>query len=416
MPRSVSKLITLFLSIFIAITLNTQLYSFAMSEKSPELAKPGLVSDTGFYSGLQKLSPEEIHRLLPGTENKAIFLEFKSKFCYACKQMDPLLEELLPKYPYIEKRIFDMMKDKQAHAEVFKAFKPNVVPIQLYINTQGEIVNVFYDFHNKAELTASLDCINPGADGNGCKQLQSMLKTEETGLEKTIEHAFTQSLTGNLLLTILFAFFAGIISSFFPCTIAMLPVLVGYIGGYSGGSKKDVAMQVIMFTLGLASIMTVLGVVLSMLGKTFGTQSNPVIYVGIGLFCIIMALQMLEWIHVPMPQMVKQLPETRSGKLTSFYLLGCTFGLVASPCGTPVLAAILGIISKEGNILLGGVSLFAYAIGQSVLLVIVGLFTGLLKYKATLMAVGSVLNKVSAVVLIFIGTLFVLQGLGLFHL
>lgn len=406
------KIVKLFIALsclFFAITTT----GFAEAQKSHELAKPGLLSSEGFYTGLREQSPEEIHQLLPGTKGKAVFVEFRSKFCYACKQMDPLLEELLPKYPLIEKRVFDMVKDKPKHPKVFEAFQPNVVPIQLYVNTQGEVVNVFYDFHDKDQLKASLDCINPGADGSGCTQLQVLLKQSDNGWGNAIEEHFNSSLKTGSLLTIFFAFLAGMISSFFPCTVAMLPVLVGYMGAYSEGSKREIALQVIVFTLGLASVMTALGIGLSLLGKTFGSQSNPIIYIGIGVLCIVMALQMLEIIRLPLPQTIRSLPETKSGKLTSFYILGCAFGLVASPCGTPVLAAILGIISKEGNVILGGVSLFAYAMGQSVLLIIVGLSTGLLKHRATLFSIGAFLNKLSAAVLILVGLWFALQGLGI---
>lgn len=45
------------------------------------------------------------------------------------------------------------------------------------------------------------------------------------------------------------------------------------------------------------------------------------------------------------------------------YLLGLTFGLVASPCSTPVLATLLAWVSSTGDVILGGVLLLAYAVG-----------------------------------------------------
>ncbi|MBY0405478.1 MAG: hypothetical protein K2X66_16370, partial [Cyanobacteria bacterium] len=370
------------------------------------LAKPGVISDKGFYSGINKVSPEALYQVLPDLKGKAVFLEFKSKFCLACKKMDPILEKLLPKYPQVEKRVYDIMKDKETHADIFKLFDPKVVPIQLYINTQGEVVNVFYDFHDEKQLTASLSCVDPTQDGSACKILAGK---EADALETGIQ----DSLASGSILTLVFAFAAGVISSFFPCTIAMLPILVGYMGGYSEGSKKDIFLQVTIFILGLATVMTLLGVVLSLVGASFGSQNSPILYYGIGILCIVMALQMMEIVHIPLPQTIKALPETKQGKLLSFYVLGCAFGLVASPCGTPVLAAILGIISKEGNILLGGAALFCYAVGQGILLLVVGLSTGLLKHKATFMKVGSALTKLSGVVIILVGIGFILQGMGI---
>lgn len=393
--------------------------SFAEGEQSTQpptvaaatnsLAKPGVIPQDTFFVGLQKVSPEKIHEVLPGTEGKAVFLEFKSKFCLACKKMDPILEELLPKYPHIEKRVYDMMKDKSSNAVIFETFKPAVVPIQVYINPKGEIINVFYDFHTKEQLTAALDCIDPDKDGSACKLLSNEKAEDNKGLEKMIN----ESIADGSVLTLVFAFFAGVLSSFFPCTVAMLPIMVGYMGGYSGGSKKDIFLQVCVFILGLATVMTVLGVALSFAGKAFGEQNNDVLYYLIGGVCIVMALQMMEIIHLPMPSFIKTLPETKQGKLTSFYVLGCAFGLVASPCGTPVLAAILGIISQKGDILLGGSALFCYAVGQGMLLMVAGLSTGLLKHRATFLKVGSKLTQLSGIVIILVGVAFILQGMGL---
>ena len=278
-------------------------------------------------------------------------------------------------------------------------------------------MNVFYDYHDQKQLNAALGCINPGGNNKNCEQLVSFTNANHHDWFAQTLVQITQQLNQNIqvgsLLTILFAFCGGIITSFFPCTVALLPVLVGYMGGYSEGSKRDIFMQVSLFILGLATVMSLLGVVLSLLGQSFGTQNSTIVYVAIGLLCIVMALQLLEWINIPLPQAIKQLPETQNGKLFSFYVLGCAFGVVASPCGTPVLAAILGIIAKQGNILLGGVSLFFYALGQGLLLLIVGLFAGLLKHKAVLMKTGVILTRLSAAVLLLVGIAYIAQALGL---
>jgi cytochrome c-type biogenesis protein len=313
----------------------------------------------------------------------------------------------------VETRIYDMMKDREKHAAVFNLFQPAVVPIQLYINPEGEVVNVFYDEHTRGELESALQCIDPSRDGTACLVLAKKDAGTEASWEKDFEKQVNQSLASGSLMIIVLAFIAGIASSFFPCTVAMLPVLVGYMGGYSGGSKKDIFLQVTMFVLGLATVMTVLGVGLSLLGATFGSQNSNLLYYAVGGLCIVMALQMMELVHIPLPQTIKTLPETQQGKLTTFYVLGCAFGLVASPCGTPVLAAILGVIGKEGNVLLGGTSLFSYALGQGALLMVAGLFTGLLKHRATFMKVGTALTKVSGVLILLVGASFILQAAGL---
>ncbi|NEP41804.1 MAG: cytochrome c biogenesis protein CcdA, partial [Okeania sp. SIO2H7] len=61
------------------------------------------------------------------------------------------------------------------------------------------------------------------------------------------------------------------------------------------------------------------------------------------------------------------------------YLLGLTFGLVASPCSTPVLATLLAWVSATGDAILGGVFLLAYATGYVAPLILAGTFTASIK-------------------------------------
>jgi cytochrome c-type biogenesis protein len=215
----------------------------------------------------------------------------------------------------------------------------------------------------------------------------------------TLEAALNHTLGQGLWTVPLLAFAGGVVSTFLPCTLAMMPLLVGYIGGYSRRAGQDA----LLFVLGLATVMTVLGILASLAGMAVASFLGDGLFLAVGLLAIVMGLQLLGVIHVPLPSLVKRLPE-RGGHWVTPYLLGLAFGASASPCGTPFLAAILGFIGQKQNVLLGGVSLFAYAVGQSVLLIAAGLFTGLLKQRASLYKVGQVINVGS-------GWLFVLTGL-----
>jgi cytochrome c-type biogenesis protein len=123
-------------------------------------------------------------------------------------------------------------------------------------------------------------------------------------------------------------------------------------------------------------------------------------------------LHLLEIIQLPLPQFVTKLPHSKPGVFLAPLVLGAAFGAASSPCGTPFLTGILGFISREQNWLLGGSSLFFYALGQSMLLLITGLFTGLMKQMALLRHVGSVITKLSATVFILAGVLLIAQAAG----
>ncbi len=209
------------------------------------------------------------------------------------------------------------------------------------------------------------------------------------------------------------AFAGGVVSSLLPCSLAMLPILIGYIGGYSKETTKGtIIIQACLFILGVACVLTTLGIITSLLGRAFGSLIGSGWYYLIGTLALVMGLQLLNVFHIPMPQLIKKLPDTKTGKFLTPLTLGLAFGLASSPCGTPFLSVILGLISQEHNWILGGLSLFCYALGQGTLLLLVGLGTGLLKHMATLRKIGFVMNYISGAAFILVGLYLFILGSG----
>lgn len=215
------------------------------------------------------------------------------------------------------------------------------------------------------------------------------------------------------------SYLSGVASTLLPCCIGMLPILIGYMGGYADvDNREQVLIQCVCFVMGLATIMTVLGILATSLGLTFGALTGPWLFYGAGTIAVLMGLKLLGIITIPLPQLVKTLPESgiqHSGlkRFIAPYIMGLTFGAAATPCGTPFLAGILGMLSTTKNVVLGGASLFAYACGQGTLLIIAGLFTGLLKHIAIMRHVGQTINQLSGVVFLLGGSLLILEGAGL---
>ncbi|MEB3288109.1 MAG: cytochrome c biogenesis protein CcdA [Vampirovibrionales bacterium] len=228
----------------------------------------------------------------------------------------------------------------------------------------------------------------------------------------TLQNQLISALSNHSIAVIGLSFAGGVISSLLPCAISMLPVLIGYVGGYTEDSRWDILRQVLLFIVGVSLVMTILGVSASLLGVAFGGLVGSNWYYLVGVIAILMGLHLLHIIQVPLPQFITRLPETKSGHVFAPIMLGMAFGAASSPCGTPFLTAILGFISQEKHILLGAGSLFAYALGQSMLLLVVGLFTGLLKHIAIVRHVGKVINALSGAIFILAGLLLIAQGAG----
>ncbi|NTU42695.1 MAG: cytochrome c biogenesis protein CcdA [Nitrospirales bacterium] len=169
-------------------------------------------------------------------------------------------------------------------------------------------------------------------------------------------------------------FIGGLISAASPCVLAAIPLIIGYVGGYSGGNKKKAALYSLVFILGLSITFTLLGAAASVMG-TFLSFAGQWLYIGLALIAIIMGLQLMGIIAIPMP--FQKSREVRQKGLIGAFLLGLLTGTVSSPCATPVLAVILAYASTQGDLLYGGSLLFVYALGHCALIFVAGLSVGL---------------------------------------
>ncbi|MEM9766930.1 MAG: cytochrome c biogenesis protein CcdA, partial [Cyanobacteria bacterium P01_D01_bin.71] len=209
-----------------------------------------------------------------------------------------------------------------------------------------------------------------------------MLETLQTSLYEVSQYAntlVTHQLTSISLVSLGVVWLAGLLTSLTPCTLSMLPIMVGYMGGYEAKNRWQSVAQASWFALGLATTLAALGLIAGAVGRVYGQ-------VGIGLpiivsvLAILMGLNLLEALPLPMPSL-GNVDLTNKGLplAVKSYLLGLTFGLVASPCSTPVLATLLAWISTTGDPALGAVLLLAYTVGYVFPLVVAGTFTATIK-------------------------------------
>jgi len=169
-------------------------------------------------------------------------------------------------------------------------------------------------------------------------------------------------------------FIGGLLSAASPCVLAAIPLIIGYVGGYSEGSRKKAALFSLVFVLGLAITFTLLGAAASVMGQILGFMGQW-LYLGLAAIAVLMGLQLMGVISIPLPFQEKRAVKTKG--LLGAFLLGMLTGTVSSPCATPVLAVILAYVSTQGDMAYGGSLLFVYALGHCALIFIAGLSAGL---------------------------------------
>jgi len=185
-----------------------------------------------------------------------------------------------------------------------------------------------------------------------------------------------QALQQNPSIAVVAVFLGGLLSASSPCVLAIIPAVIGYVGGYAQGNRKAATAYALVFALGLVITFTVLGALAALMGQMMGDVGRIWYWIVAGV-AILMGLSLLGVFDINIPFASKLQPKRR-GVLGAF-LLGLLFGVVSSPCATPVLVAILAFVATQGQILYGVVLLFVYAIGHCALIVLAGIATGLVE-------------------------------------
>ncbi len=205
-------------------------------------------------------------------------------------------------------------------------------------------------------------------------------------------------------LLIIIAFFAGILSSLSPCSLGILPLIIAYIAGYSKENNKKLLIQMISFSLGLSSVLSIIGVFCAISGKVFASIASPIVILLFASFIIILGLNLLGVLDLHFPTIVKKMPQNKSGSLFILpFLVGIFFALAASPCSSPILVSIMALATISNNLLFSLALLFSFAIGQCIIIIVFALFTSTLKHLNSLAKYSSILIKASGIILIFTG-------------
>jgi cytochrome c-type biogenesis protein len=181
------------------------------------------------------------------------------------------------------------------------------------------------------------------------------------------------------------AFLGGVLTSLTPCIYPMIPITASIVGGQSVGtdrpSKRRAIALTFAYVFGLALVYATLGLLAGMSGTMFGTVStSPWLHLAMANLLILAALAMLDVIPVRLPAALTARAASvgEGGRVTGAFVMGAASGLVAAPCGAPVMAAVLTWVSLTKSATLGFLYLFVFSLGMCTLLVAVGISVGVL--------------------------------------
>ncbi len=187
---------------------------------------------------------------------------------------------------------------------------------------------------------------------------------------------------------------AGLGLAFTPCVFPMIPILSATIVGQCRGRARPLTLSC-AYVGGMALTYTVAGVVAALTGHYVQAAfQNPWILSAFSALFVVLALCMFGLYDLQMPPALQERLGRfgQGGQCLGTFVLGGFSALIVGPCVAAPLAGALLLISRTGDVVFGGLALFALSIGMGLPLLIIGTSAGHLLPKA-----GPWLNKIRAV-------------------
>lgn len=179
----------------------------------------------------------------------------------------------------------------------------------------------------------------------------------------------------------LWALLIGIGIAFTPCVLPMYPLISGIVlGSKQRLSTGRALLLTFIYVQGMALTYTALGLVVAAAGLQFqAALQHPYVLIGLSVVFTLLALSMFGLFTLQLPSSLQtrltlMSNRQQGGSAGGVFVMGAIAGLICSPCTTAPLSAILLYIAQSGNLWLGGGTLYLYALGMGLPLMLVTVF------------------------------------------
>jgi Thiol:disulfide interchange protein len=223
--------------------------------------------------------------------------------------------------------------------------------------------------NDRTDANSSLSPVNVGSsDANNALSLR----------ERAGEKGSSES---ELPFSALWALLIGIGIAFTPCVLPMYPLISGIVlGGKQRLSTGRALLLAFIYVQGMALTYTALGLVVAAAGLKFqAALQSPYVLIGLSAVFVLLALSMFGLFSLQLPSSLQtrltlMSNRQQGGSAGGVFAMGAIAGLICSPCTTAPLSAILLYIAQSGNLWLGGGTLYLYALGMGLPLILVTIF------------------------------------------
>ncbi|OJI34629.1 Thiol:disulfide interchange protein DsbD precursor [Vibrio vulnificus] len=219
------------------------------------------------------------------------------------------------------------------------------------------------------------------------RQLETSTTNTSTPQPLTQQDQLASGLADNWWTPLLFLAL-GVGLAFTPCVLPMYPILTSIVLGSGKLSQRRALGLSLVYVQGMALTYTLLGLVVASAGLQFqAAMQHPYVLIGLSILFVTLALSMFGVYTLQLPSSVQTWLNNLSnkqqgGSSAGVFAMGAISGLVCSPCTTAPLSGALLYVAQSGDLLTGGVALYALAMGMGIPLILVAVFGNKLLPKA----------------------------------
>ncbi|NNN67009.1 protein-disulfide reductase DsbD [Vibrio sp. 2-1(7)] len=217
--------------------------------------------------------------------------------------------------------------------------------------------------------------------------VQSSTSGDTSSVPVTQQDSLAANLADNWWTPLLFLAL-GVGLAFTPCVLPMYPILTSIVLGSGKLSQRRALGLSFVYVQGMALTYTLLGLVVASAGMQFqAAMQHPYVLIGLSVLFIALALSMFGLYSLQLPSSVQTWLNNLSnkqqgGSSAGVFAMGAISGLVCSPCTTAPLSGALLYVAQSGDLLTGGIALYALAMGMGIPLILVAVFGNKLLPKA----------------------------------
>ncbi len=190
--------------------------------------------------------------------------------------------------------------------------------------------------------------------------------------------------SGSLVLAMLLAFAAGIVSFASHCVLPLAPGYLSYVTGLTGAEiageerggtttvvvKSRVLLGSVLFVMGFSVVFVSYGLLFGGLGSLL-LEYQSIISRILGVIVIVMGLSFMG--VIPGMQREWRMHRMPSYSVWGAPVLGVLFGLGWTPCIGPALTAVQSLAFTEGSAARGALLSFVYCLGLGLPFILLGL-------------------------------------------